>query len=236
MSESLGSGSVSVVMPAFNEEGNIESAVMECVEALGDTGREFEVIVVDDGSTDRTNAIASGLSKKYSMVRVISNKENLGLGGTLRNGFANARGDFLFYTDSDLPIYMDDLVRALPLMNEADFITGFRLNRDEGPLRYIYSAVYNRMVRILFRIPVPDVNFSFKLFRRSVYESIELRSRGSFIDVELLAEACKKGCNVRSIGVRYRSRVWGRSTLASPRVIWGILIELFHYAWGKNSR
>jgi len=236
MSEYLGTGSVSVVMPAYNEEGNIEAAIMECIEALENTDHKFEIIVVDDGSTDGTNAMASDLSLKYPVIRLITNEKNLGLGGTLRNGFNNARGEFLFYTDSDLPIYMKDLVRALPLMNEADFITGFRLNRDEGPLRYIYSAVYNRLVRYLFRIPVPDVNFSFKLFRKSVYESIELRSRGSFIDVELLAEARKTGCTIRSLGVRYRSRVWGCSTLASPRVIWGILIELCEYAWGKNRR
>ena len=234
MTEFLGPGSVSVVMPAFNEEGNIETAIMECIQALGSTERAFEIIIVDDGSTDDTNAIATKLSVENPTVRIITNQRNLGLGGTLRNGFDNARGEFLFYTDSDLPIYMDDLVRALPLMKDVDFVTGFRLNRDEGPLRYLYSTVYNHLVRFLFRITVPDVNFSFKLFRRSLYESIELRSAGSFIDVELLAEAGKTGCRIQSIGVRYRSRVWGRSTLASPRVIWGILVELFQYAWGKD--
>lgn len=228
-------GSISIVMPAFNEEGNITGAVMDCLDHIPQSGRRLEVIVVDDCSTDDTLRIARELEMEHEPVRVLFNSRNLGLGGSLRRGFSEASGELIFYTDSDLPIYMEDLIHALPLMESCDFVSGFRLTRDEGPIRFMYSRVYNLLVRMLFGIRVPDVNFSFKLMHRRVLEAVCLRSRGSFIDAELLAETIKHGFTIRSLGVRYRSRIWGESTLASLSVIKGIMIELYHYKWGELS-
>ncbi len=233
---SMGAGSLSVIMPAYNEEGNIVQAIEECLEHLPHWGHRFEVVIVDDCSTDRTRQLAQEMADRNAAVRLVSNERNMGLGGSLRKGFAVTAGEYVFYTDSDLPIYMNDLLKALPLMEKYDFVAGCRLNRDEGPLRFIYSRLYNALVRALFSIPIRDVNFSFKLMKRRVLAAVDLRSDGSFIDVELLAETQRHGFTMTDIGVRYRSRVWGESTLASLSVIRGILVELYEYKWGRMKR
>jgi len=232
----LGQGSVSVVLPAFNEEGNIVQAVNECLDVLPNCSPLFEVLVVDDCSVDRTRALVEEIAGRVREVSVISNKQNIGLGRTLRKGFEASRGDFVFYTDSDLPVHMDDLVSAMPKMEHHDLLAGYRLNRDDGPRRYFYSWVYNRLIRLLFAIPVRDINFSFKLMKRELLQAVELRSEGSFIDAELLAEAVRLGFSLGETGVRYRPRVWGVSTLASRKVIFDILRELIDYRKHRFKR
>ena len=225
----MGPDTVSVVLPAYNEEGNIETAITEAQAVLSTSVSDYEVIVVNDCSLDRTGEVAATCARRDGHVRVITNPRNLGLGGSMRAGFEASRGALVFYTDSDLPIDMRDLLPAVPLMARHDLVAGYRLNRDEGPRRALYSWAYNRLVRWCFHLPVRDVNFSFKLIKRSVLESIDLSSTGSFIDAELLAAAVAAGFSVGEIGVQYRPRTWGTSTLASPRVIRGILIELAAY-------
>lgn len=225
----LGEDTISVVLPAYNEEGNIEAAIREALAVLPSCARDWEVIVVNDCSTDRTGQLVAECARRDGHVRLITNPRNLGLGGSMRAGFEASGGALVFYTDSDLPIDMRDLPPAIPLMARFDLLAGYRLNRDEGPRRALYSWAYNRLVRMLFHLPVRDVNFSFKLAKRHVLAAIELRSMGSFIDVELLAATVAAGFCVGEVGVRYRPRVWGTSTLASPRVIRGILREMVAY-------
>ncbi|MBN1424999.1 glycosyltransferase family 2 protein [Candidatus Fermentibacteria bacterium] len=225
----MGPHTLSVVLPAYNEEGNIETAISHALAVLPSCARDFEVIVVDDCSRDRTGELALAYARRDRHVRVVTNSRNLGLGGSMRAGFEASRGELVFYTDSDLPIDMADLAPAVPLMSRYDLVAGYRLNRDEGVRRALYSWAYNRLVSWLFGLGVRDVNFSFKLVKRGVLEAVELRSRGSFIDVELLAETVAAGFAVGEMGVRYTPRVWGTSTLASPRVIRGILVEMSAY-------
>ncbi len=230
----MGPSTISVVLPAYNEEGNIETAISQALAVLPSCARDWEVIVVDDCSRDRTGELAAAYARRDFHVRVITNGRNLGLGGSMRAGFEASGGALVFYTDSDLPIDMADLPRAIPLTEEYDLVAGYRLNRDEGLRRALYSWAYNRLVRVMFHLPVRDVNFSFKLIKREVLERIELRSVGSFIDAELLAETVAAGFRIGELGVRYRPRVWGTSTLASPRVIRGILVEMMAYRRAKK--
>jgi glycosyltransferase involved in cell wall biosynthesis len=236
LSDFLGEGSISIVLPAFNEEGNIEQAIHECLEVLSPLEKPYEVLVVDDGSADRTKELAEKIESEHPQVTVVSNTRNLGLGATLRRGFALAGGQFVFYTDSDLPIDMKEMVRSLPAMQRYDLLSGYRLNRDDGPRRYLYSWAYNKLVRLVLGISVRDVNFSFKLMKRELLQMVDLRSSGSFIDAELLAEAKKHGFAIGEIGVRYRPRMWGVSTLASPAVIVDIMRELLAYRFGCFGR
>ena len=130
---------------------------------------------------------------------------------------------------ADNPIDMNDLARAVPMMAEADFITGYRLNRDEPLKRKIYSRCYNWLIRLLFGLKVRDVNFSFKLVKQEVLQKAKLRSKGSFIDAELLIEARKYGFRIKEIGIKYYPRTEGESTLATPSVIIKIFEELWIY-------
>ena len=124
---------------------------------------------------------------------------------------------------------MNDLKWAVPMMSEVDFITGYRLNRDESLRRKIYSRCYNWLIRLLFGLKVRDVNFSFKLVKQDVLKKAKMHSQGSFIDAELLIEARKYGFRIKEVGVRYFPRIKGVSTLASSSVILKILSELWTY-------
>jgi glycosyltransferase involved in cell wall biosynthesis len=231
-------GSVSVFFPTFNEEENIEQSVRRAREALETAGVDYEVIVVNDASTDRTAEIADRLAAEDRHVRVVHLPRNLKLGGALKAGFAASRMELVFYTDADLPIDFADMTAALPLVADGgvEVVTGYRLNRDETLRRKVYSRAYNWLVNFLFGFRFRDINFSFKLFRREVIEQIDLRSNGSFIDAEILVEARKAGFSIEEVGVRYYPRVAGVSTLASPGVIVKILVELIAYMMTRYGR
>ena len=221
--------SISVVLPAYNEEDCIERAVAAAREALADVASVHEIVVVDDASTDRTGALAEGLARADNRVRVIRHARNRTLGGALRSGFAAARCDLILYTDADLPVDLRALPAALALFERerADLLAGYRLNpQAAGRRRALYTWGYNRLIRAVFGLAVRDVNFAFKLIRRTLLEGMTLRSEGSFIDAELLLRARKAGARFVELGVEYVPRSGGVSKLSSPRVIATILREL----------
>jgi glycosyltransferase involved in cell wall biosynthesis len=190
---------------------------------------DWEILVINDASTDRTREIAEALSAEDPRVRCISHEVNLRLGGAMRTGFTSSTKDLVVYSDMDLPFDLDELERALHLMEylEADVICAFRFDRtSEGPKRIVYSFAYNWLIRALFGVYVKDINFSFKVVHRRVLESIELKSKGSFIDAELVVKAIKRGFRVFQMGVDYFPRTRGISTLASPQVIAQMVGEL----------
>ena len=206
--------SVTVVYPMFNEEAYVERAVSAARAVLERAAIDFEIVVVDDASTDGTAAIADRLAREDPRVRVLHNPVNLKLGGALRAGYAAATRDLVFYTDADLPIDLEELPRAMRLLDyqQADVVAAYRHDRtSEGWLRTIYTFTYNQMIRILFGLKVRDVNFAFKLFRRSVLAKFPLKSQGSFIDAEFLLRAKKHGCPIIQIGLDYFPRTRGSS-------------------------
>jgi glycosyltransferase involved in cell wall biosynthesis len=218
--------SISVVFPLFNEEDYVLRAYEA---ALGPITTGFEIILVNDASTDRTREIVETLRAKDPRVKAVHNPVNLKLGGTLRAGYAVATKDLVLYTDADLPFDLHEVRRAVRLLEvqKADVVSAYRFDRtSEGLLRTVYSFFYNSLVRALFGLPIKDVNFSFKLFKRSLLETFALKSDGSFIDVEFLCRARKAGAHIIQIGVDYFPRSRGVSTLSSPAVIGKILREM----------
>ena len=221
--------SITVVFPMLNEEAYVERAVTAARDVLTRTAHEFEIVVVDDASTDATGVIADRLAREDPRVRVVHNPVNLKLGGALRAGYAAATKDLVFYTDADLPIDLEEVPRAVRLLEyqQADVVAAYRHDRtSEGWLRTVYTFAYNHMIRILFGLKVRDVNFAFKLFRRSVLGKFPLRSNGSFIDAEFLLRARKAHCPIIQIGLDYFPRTRGLSTLASFGVIAEMLREM----------
>jgi glycosyltransferase involved in cell wall biosynthesis len=221
--------SVSLFFPAWNEEDYVERAVQRAKEALSGLTDDWEIIIVNDASTDRTREIAEAISRRDRRVRVVSHEKNLKLGGALKTGFSEAKKDIVVYSDIDLPFDLHEVRRAIRLMEylEADLICGYRLDRtSEGPKRIVYSYAYNLLIRGLFKVYVKDINFSFKVVRRDVLRSLSLQSEGSFIDAELVCKAARKGFRIFQIGVDYFPRSRGTSTLSSPQVIAKILAEL----------
>ena len=226
---------LSVFYPMWNEEDYIERALRfgrRACEDLVESGdiADYELIIIDDKSTDRTPEIADAMAAADSHVRVIHHERNRKLGGSMKTGFAAATGDLVLYTDADLPFDMEELPRAVRLLRdyEVDIISAYRFDRTgEGSLRAVYTLVYNGLIKALFGVKVRDINFAFKLCRRRIFEHVELKSEGSFIDAELVIRATRMGYEIMQMGVDYFPRTRGESTLSSPGVILKILKEMW---------
>lgn len=225
----MGRPSLSLFLPAWNEEDYVERTVTRAKAVLERLADDWEIIVVNDASSDRTREIAEGMGKRDARIRCVSHEVNQKLGGAMKTGFTSSTKDVVIYSDMDLPFDLNELERALHLMEylEADMICAFRHDRtSEGPKRIVYSFVYNLLIRQLFGVHIKDINFSFKVVHRRVLEAIELKSQGSFIDAELVVKAIRNGFKVFQMGVDYFPRTRGISTLASPAVIAKIIREL----------
>ena len=206
--------SISVVLPAYNEEPNIETAVERAFEVLPKLAHEFEVIVVDDGSRDRTAEVVTGLVQEHHpRVRLVRHVENLGFGTALSTGFSRARFAYVFYTDADNQFDISELQYFLPLMRDAEVVVGFRVYRYDSVYRMAASWGYNRLVRLLFRVKIRDVDCSFKVFRREVLDKVTIECDNFFADTELIAKARKWNFHIREKGVRHYPRVAGETTV-----------------------
>lgn len=219
----------------WNEEeyiGRTLQAAREAAESLRAIGEiaDYEIIIVDDASTDATGRLADEAAASDPRVKVVHHPKNRKLGGSIKTGFTHATGDLVLYTDADLPFDMDELQKACRLMRhyEADVVSAYRLDRTgEGYVRTVYSFFYNALVRVFFGLKMRDVNFAFKLCRRRVFDHVSLKSEGSFIDAELVIRAHKFGYHIVQFGVDYFPRTRGVSTLSSPSVIVKILREMW---------
>src|SRR5437762_13376277 len=221
--------SVSVVYPMFNEEENIERAVHFAQAVLTDMTSGYEILIVNDASTDRSGEIAEVLAQSNSCVKVFHHEQNLKLGGALRTGFSKATKELIFYCDSDLPVDLLELARAVGIMEftKSDIVSAFRFDRTaEGFVRTVYSVAYNLLIRFLFPLRVKDINFSFKLFKREMLDKVVLESAGSCIDAELLIKSKLQGFKITQLGVDYFPRNRVASTLAGPDVIIKMVREL----------
>jgi glycosyltransferase involved in cell wall biosynthesis len=221
--------SVSLVIPMFNEEENIEHALACAAEALEACSDDWEVIIVDDASTDCSVEIVERLALADRRIRLLRHQANQKLGGTLRTGYTAVTKSLVVYMDADLPFDPHVIGRAIQALRvtRADMVAGYRLDRTtEGFRRTVYSYLYNTLIGLLFGWPHRDINFSFKLMRREVLQAVELRSEGSLIDAELIVKAKNLGFVIQQLGLDYFPRTRGLSTLSSPAVIGKILREL----------
>jgi glycosyltransferase involved in cell wall biosynthesis len=228
-------GLLTVFFPMWNEQDYLDRALGSAREACerlvadGDIA-DYELLIIDDASTDDTGRMADERAAADRHVRVVHHARNRKLGGSLKTGFAESRGDLILYTDADLPFDMDELSKAVRVMRhyEADIVSAWRFDRTgEGYVRVIYSFFYNTLVRILFGVKLRDINFAFKLCRRRIFDHVKLESEGSFIDAELVIRAQRYGYTVVQFGVDYFPRTRGVSTLSSPAVIVKILKEMW---------
>ena len=211
--------SISAVLPAFNEEENIETAANRMVDALRALPlADWEVIIVDDGSVDNTGAIADRLSAENPRIRVFHHQPNLGYAEALKTGFGSSKHKLLFFTDSDNQFDVREISRLIPLIKDADIVCGFRIYRFDPLTRLVLSWVFNLVVRIMFRIKVRDIDCAFKLFRREVFDRVEIKSKKFFVNAEVLAKAKYYGFKMCEVGVRHYPRPAGRSTVRPSHV------------------
>ena len=210
---------LSVVLPAFNEEGNIERAVRSAAEAIAPLVDDYELVVVDDGSRDETPAILKRLGEELGeRLNVVTHPRNFGYGVALRAGFTAARGRYIFYTDADNQFDLGELERFLPAMEGVDALLGYRVGRQDGAFRLMVSNGYNALAGFAFGMDVRDLNCSFKLFRREALTSLHLKEDHFFIDTEIVVQLHRAGYRYRQIGVRHYPRTSGTSTVSPADV------------------
>ena len=196
--------------------------VEEALTVLPRFADDLEITVVDDGSTDRTGAIADELALKDSRVRVIHHGTRRGYGGAVRSGLVAATKPWVFFTDGDRQFALEDLGRLVEAADGADAVVGYRIKRADPARRLFVAWVYNRLIRLLFGGGWRDVDCAFKLFRRDVFARAPLervRSNGAFFSPELLITLRRAGLRVRQVGVRHFPRTAHEPKGASPRVI-----------------
>lgn len=217
---------LSIVLPAYNEEANIEAAVTRSVEVASRHCADYEVIVVDDGSADRTAALVEKLAADNPHVRLVQHQVNQGYGGALKSGFLAAEMDLVFFTDSDNQFDLDELGVFLDLIQSVDVVAGYRIKRRDPFFRRLNARAWNYLVRALFYVPVRDIDCAFKLFRREVFDGLELNSVGAMVNTELMVKLGRSGYRVVEVGVSHFPRTAGKPQGASIKVIIRAFTEL----------
>jgi glycosyltransferase involved in cell wall biosynthesis len=222
---------LSVIIPVFNEEENLPLTAAAIFKELGNHPDFLELVFVDDGSRDKTVAVAEELMATESRIRLIKHDRNRGLGAAIRTGLAAADGDLVLYTDADLPFDFHLIPDLLALAKPNHIVIGCRNNRGEGGRRWLLSKGYNMLCRLALGVWVRDVNFACKLLPRRAVRLMNLHAEGSFIDAEMLLECRRLGYQIAQLPMTYYPRTVGESTLSRPRVVWVILEEMIRYFW-----
>lgn len=220
---------ISAVVPVYNEENNVENAVKTLMGVLANGFSNYEILIIESGSTDLTAEVADRLAASDSHIRVIHQINREGLGSAIRLGFANSTMDYILYIDGDEPFDVGEIGRIIPLLSANDVVIGYRIGERESFKRKLFSSVYNCIIQFFFRLNVRDVNFSMKVVSRHLLKKLKLRANGCFYDAELVAEIRRTGTEICELGFVYTPRTHGESSLDKPSVILNILIEMFEY-------
>ena len=219
--------SISVFFPCYNEQENVGRTVEKALVVMEKLNADFEVIIVDDGSTDGTGRIADEIAARDSRVKVVHHQSNLGYGSALQSGFNAATKELVFYTDGDGQFDIGEMPALLPLMEQYDIVSCYRLNRRDSAIRKINGWCWTKLVCLLFSLKIHDIDCAFKLYKKEIFDNIELSSTGALIDTEILARAARKGYSITQKGVHHYPRTAGLPSGANPRVILRAFKELF---------
>lgn len=216
--------------PAYYDEGNIAKVVDKTVEVIESMNlKDYEVIIIEDGSPDRTGEVADELAEKYEKVRVIHHEKNMGYGATLRDGFMNAKMDYVFYSDGDNQFDLEDLRKFVALIPFTDIVVGYRKQKQYSLYRKFTSLCYNYLLRLLFDIHYWDIDCAFKVFKADLFKKIKINSIDAFIDAEIMLKAKLLDYRTTEVGVVHLPRLDGISTGARPSVILRTIREIFEY-------
>ncbi len=235
MSTSLRTEGISLVIPAFNEDKVIAQAIREAETALAGRFREFEVLVVDDGSTDDTTTVVGWALEQAENTRLISHKGNQGYGAALRTGFEAARYPLVAFTDADCQFDLTELGTLAALADEYPIVAGYRLDRKDPWKRRFFSWGYNRMARTLLGTRVRDVDCALKVFRHATLAQMLPESRGFFVNTEMMTRARQLGVPVIEVPVTHRPRASGESKV-SLREIPKTAKRLLSFWWSNVVR
>jgi len=224
---------LSLFFPAYNEESNVRETVEQAVPVLKKVAEKYELIIVNDGSKDRTGEIAKELARKYSFIKIITHSPNQGYGGALRSGFYNSKYEWIVFTDIDRQFDFTEITKLIEKSDSADFVVGYRISRADSFSRKLFGFGWTLLVGLLLGIKVRDIDCAFKLVRKKVIDTIpKLEStRGGMISPELLGKATKAGFKIVEVGVHHYPRKEGKQTGANLKVIIKSFVDLGKLWW-----
>lgn len=226
-------GGISVFFPAFNDEETIGTLVSQALDLLPTLTDNYEVLVVNDGSADSTQKVLEELARNSAHLKLVRHERNLGYGAALRSGFTHASKELIFYTDGDGQYDVRQLPNLLSLMtNNLEVVNGYKISRSDAVHRKLTGAIYNRLARLLFRLPIRDVDCDFRLIRRSAIRPIELTISGGAVCVELIYKLRRSGCAFAETPVHHYPRVHGRSQFFTARRV-AVTARDFWMIWVK---
>ncbi len=219
---------ISIILPAYNEEKNIGLTIKDIINFFDKKKLVYEIIVVDDGSTDKTKEVLNEYKRTKNIV-VAFHIKNLGYGSALRSGFNMARGDLIFFTDSDRQFDIKDIVPFLKKIKqkENDFVIGYRKNRKDSYNRILNALIFRFLAQIFFGVKVKDMDCAFKLFKNYVLSDLNLISDGALINLEILSKAQKRGYKFIELPVAHFKRAEGKQTGGSFKVIFKAIFQFF---------
>lgn len=225
---------ISVFFPAFNDAGSIAELVSMALVILPTMTADYEVIVVNDGSTDATADVLDRLASTNPHVRVVHHERNLGYGAALQTGFRNATRELVFYTDGDGQYDVRELstLRRL-LTDEVDVVNGYKIKRSDAPSRKLLGGIYNQTARLMFHLPIRDVDCDFRLIRRQRVEEIEISSSTGAVCVELVSKLHRSGCTFAEAPVGHYPRLHGNSQFFTYRRVLDTAVD-FSLLWWKT--
>src|SRR6266487_6620146 len=211
--------SLSVILPAFNEEANIRAVIKDAHRTVPKLAPIFEIIVVNDGSKDRTGEICDRLAEELSNVRVVHHVRNRGYGAALKSGIERARYNLIFFTDADGQFDLNEVAALLEQTDAYDIVAGYRARRQDPPHRLLFAWGWNILVRIVLGVRIRDIDCAFKAFNRYVFDSIQIQSVGAMVNTEIFAQASRFGMTVKEVRVSHFPRRHGKPTGGDPAVI-----------------
>lgn len=211
---------ISVFFPCYNDKGTIGILVSKSIKLLKPLAKKFEVIVIDDGSTDGSRELLTKLKQKHSQLKLVFHSRNKGYGGALRSGFKTAANELVFYTDGDAQYAIEEMPLLLPLMTkDVAVVNGIKMERGDAWYRVVIGNLYNFIMRNAFDIDLFDIDCDFRLIRKSALKTIHLHSETGAICVELVKKLQQKGLAFREVTVHHYPRTYGKSQFFNFRRI-----------------
>lgn len=210
--------SISVIIPAYNEEENIKLCVEESLKEVGEITPDYEILVVDDASKDKTGEILDELADKYEQVRVIHHEKNMATAGALKTLFKNAKKDILFYIPGDRQCRIFEIHKYLDVIDKYDIIFGWRVNRADPWYRILFNKAYHLALRVLFGVKIHDVEGS-SMWKKKVFEDVGMDAQGAFVLTEVMLQATKKGYKAGEVKTIHYPREAGKQTGVHPKEI-----------------
>lgn len=222
--------SLSIFFPAYNEEANIAETIRQADEMAQSVTNTYEIIIVNDGSKDKTQQVVQNTLTQFPKARLITHEQNKGYGEALLTGLRNAQHEWVFFSDSDLQFDLNQIHDLIPFTDTHDVVIGYRAPRNDPFMRKVNAWGWKVLNRLMFGLRVKDIDCAYKLFKKTSLDPVlpDMQSGGAMISAELLIRLIRNGANVKEVPVRHFPRKAGSPTGAKPSVILRAFRELWH--------